>query len=105
MYINFGPRVCNTEIFKPPIQCTSTSVLFMVLQSPAKQYKSDKEEEIRKSVFQQNLKQIEVHNALADSGTYSYRLGINQFADMVSRCLILDKDRTLYLLSTCDLAI
>ncbi|ELU12369.1 hypothetical protein CAPTEDRAFT_165495 [Capitella teleta] len=40
------------------------------------------EEMQRKEVFRNNLKKIEMHNYLHSQGKSSYRMGINQFADM-----------------------
>lgn len=36
-------------------------------------------------IFRNNLKKIEMHNYLHDNGKKSYRLGINQFADMEAK--------------------
>merc|ERR1711962_699535 len=50
----------------------------------SKSYKSPEEEELRKSIFGQNLQHIRKHNEDAASGLHSYTLGVNQFADMTS---------------------
>ena len=39
----------------------------------------------RLGVFNDNAAMIDRHNAEADKGLHSYRLKINQFADMVSK--------------------
>jgi len=46
-------------------------------------YEAD-EEEMRKKVFAENLKKIEIHNYLHSKGQKSYTLGVNQFADMTT---------------------
>jgi cathepsin L len=46
-----------------------------------RQYEEN-EEAARKEIFSKNLKKIEMHNYLHDQGKTTYRLGINQFADM-----------------------
>ncbi|KAI4874694.1 hypothetical protein NFI96_021607 [Prochilodus magdalenae] len=47
-----------------------------------KSYWSEEEESQRKMIWLTNLKLILEHNKLADQGIKSYRLGLNQFADM-----------------------
>lgn len=48
-----------------------------------KKYESVHEESARKDIFIGNLKRIEMHNYLHDKGVKSYRLGVNEYADMV----------------------
>ena len=50
-----------------------------------KQY-DDEEETKRKEIFRSNVKLIELHNYLHDKGVKSFRLGVNEYADMVSKC-------------------
>ena len=42
------------------------------------------EELRRKEIFRSNLKAIEMHNYLNDRGIKTFRMGINEYADMVS---------------------
>ena len=37
----------------------------------------------RRAIWESNLKKVAEHNAEADRGLHSYRLGMNAFADMV----------------------
>jgi len=46
-------------------------------------YEAD-EEVHRKNIFASNLKHIEMHNYLHSKGLKSFRLGVTQFADLVS---------------------
>ena len=39
----------------------------------------------RRAVWEQNIKLIREHNLEADMGQHTYRLGINEYADWVSR--------------------
>jgi len=48
-----------------------------------KVYEHDTEEEYRKTVFAETLKKVEMHNYLHSKGLKSYKMGINQFSDMV----------------------
>lgn len=50
-----------------------------------KKYESIHEENARKDIFIGNLKKIEMHNYLHDKGMKSYRLGVNEYADMGSQ--------------------
>ncbi|UYV61087.1 Ctla2a [Cordylochernes scorpioides] len=45
---------------------------------------SPEEEFHRKAIFNENLEEIIKHNLDYDLGLKSYRLGLNQFSDMVS---------------------
>lgn len=47
-----------------------------------KQYESDLEEQTRKEIFHGHLKLIKMHNYLHEHGKKSYRLGINEYADL-----------------------
>ncbi|KAI4893324.1 hypothetical protein NFI96_026852, partial [Prochilodus magdalenae] len=47
-----------------------------------KSYGSEEEESQRKMIWLDNRKMVLEHNLLADQGIKSYRLGMNQFADM-----------------------
>jgi len=47
-------------------------------------YASNGEELTRRAIFEENYKFIERHNSEADNGMHSYRLGVNQFADMTN---------------------
>ncbi|KAF7704690.1 hypothetical protein HF521_021762 [Silurus meridionalis] len=47
-----------------------------------KTYKSVEEESQRKMTWLENRKLVLIHNMLADQGIKSYRLGMNNFADM-----------------------
>lgn len=47
-----------------------------------KQYAHKTEEMVRKQVFSENLKRIEMHNYLYSKGIKSYTLGVNKYADM-----------------------
>ena len=43
---------------------------------------------MRKLIFSTNLKKIEMHNYLHHKGLKNFRLGVNEYADMVSSKLI-----------------
>ena len=63
-------------------------LLVMFLQkcmSPigAKNYTTQVEDEKRFANFAKNLKPIAYHNKLAGQGEYTYRLGLNKYADLV----------------------
>lgn len=47
-----------------------------------KQYETDLEENMRKEIFHGHLKTIKMHNYLHDHGKKSYRLGVNEYADL-----------------------
>jgi len=47
-----------------------------------KKYGGDTEELVRKQVFVENLKKIEMHNYLYAKGLKSYTMGVNRFTDM-----------------------
>ncbi|KAG1363324.1 oryzain alpha chain [Cocos nucifera] len=42
------------------------------------------EDERRFEIFRENLRFIDQHNAAADAGVYSFRLGLNRFADLTN---------------------
>lgn len=48
----------------------------------SKQYAHETEELVRKQIFAENLKKIEMHNFLYSKGLKSFTLGVNRFADM-----------------------
>ncbi|CAD6261984.1 unnamed protein product [Miscanthus lutarioriparius] len=47
-------------------------------------YNAIGEEERRYQVFRDNLRYIDEHNAAADAGVHSFRLGLNRFADLTN---------------------
>jgi len=47
----------------------------------SKEYTHETEELVRKQIFAENLKKIEMHNFLYSKGLKSYTLGVNRFAD------------------------
>lgn len=49
-----------------------------------KTYNAIGEEEHRYQVFKDNLRYIDAHNAAADAGVHSFRLGLNRFADLTN---------------------
>ena len=53
-----------------------------------RQYGSQVEESYRYQTFLSNVKQIELHNAKFQNGQKSYWMGINQFADMVIKLML-----------------
>lgn len=55
-------------------------------------YNAIGEEERRYQVFKDNLRYIDAHNAAADAGVHSFRLGLNRFADLTN-----DEYRATYL--------
>ncbi|KAG2575237.1 hypothetical protein PVAP13_7KG422300 [Panicum virgatum] len=55
-------------------------------------YNAIGEEERRYQVFRDNLRYIDAHNAAADAGVHSFRLGLNRFADLTN-----DEYRATYL--------
>jgi hypothetical protein len=57
-----------------------------------KAYNAIGEEERRYQVFKDNLRYIDQHNAAADAGVHSFRLGLNRFADLTN-----DEYRATYL--------
>ena len=59
----------------------------MKCYSAGKQYAHETEELVRKQIFAENLKKIEMHNFLYSKGLKSFTLGVNKFADMVSSIL------------------
>ncbi|XP_071098848.1 cathepsin L-like [Haliotis cracherodii] len=48
----------------------------------SKQYKDNQEEAYRKGVFMKAVEYIQQHNLEADRGVHSFRVGINEYADM-----------------------
>nr|AXQ06496.1 papain-like cysteine protease [Vriesea carinata] len=58
----------------------------------ARAYNSVAEAEKRFQVFQENLRFVDAHNADADAGAHSFRVGLNRFADLTN-----DEFRSLYL--------
>ncbi|KAG8043748.1 hypothetical protein GUJ93_ZPchr0458g22853 [Zizania palustris] len=57
-----------------------------------KNYNAIGEEERRYQVFKDNLRYVDQHNAAADAGVHSFRLGLNRFADLTN-----DEYRAAYL--------
>ncbi|KAG8066470.1 hypothetical protein GUJ93_ZPchr0004g39587 [Zizania palustris] len=57
-----------------------------------KNYNAVGEEERRYQVFKDNLRYVDQHNAAADAGVHSFRLGLNRFADLTN-----DEYRATYL--------
>ncbi|PWZ46435.1 Oryzain alpha chain [Zea mays] len=55
-------------------------------------YNAVGEEERRFEVFRDNLRYVDAHNAAADAGVHSFRLGLNRFADLTN-----DEYRATYL--------
>uniref|UniRef100_A0A0E0PEY1 Oryzain alpha chain n=1 Tax=Oryza rufipogon TaxID=4529 RepID=A0A0E0PEY1_ORYRU len=49
-----------------------------------KNYNAVGEEERRYAAFRDNLRYIDEHNAAADAGVHSFRLGLNRFADLTN---------------------
>jgi len=50
-----------------------------------KQYKSEQEESLRKEIFRDNMKHIEMHNYLHQKGQKSFTLEVNQYTDMENK--------------------
>ena len=48
-----------------------------------KWYETIEEELQRKDMFHQNVKRINMHNSLYDHGIKSFKLGVNEYTDMV----------------------
>ena len=48
-----------------------------------KKYSSNKEEMVRQKIWLNNMNYIRKHNSKADNGLFSYRLGMNEFGDLV----------------------
>ena len=61
--------------------------------APDKKYETEEEEAKRKSIFNGHLKKIAEHNALHAKGKKSYRLGINEYADLVRNSTVLTTNR------------
>nr|CAD1821861.1 unnamed protein product [Ananas comosus var. bracteatus] len=49
-----------------------------------KWYNGVGEEERRFEIFKENLRYVDEHNAAADAGLHSFRLGLNRFADLTN---------------------
>merc|ERR1712038_2222181 len=49
-----------------------------------KSYANEMEEAIRKSIFEENKKYIDQHNAEFEAGLHTFTLGVNQFTDMAT---------------------
>ncbi|KAJ3695967.1 hypothetical protein LUZ60_001344 [Juncus effusus] len=47
-------------------------------------YENQQEKELRFEIFKENLKFIDQHNAEADAGNHSFRVGLNRFADLTN---------------------
>lgn len=58
------------------------SVSFYKQSEHGKKYKDDKEEYLRRKIFEENLKEINNHNAAYERGEVTFRKGANMFADM-----------------------
>ena len=54
-----------------------------------KTYADEGEETKRRLIWQENLEFIVKHNLEHQRGLHSYRLGMNEFRDMVSTCMYL----------------
>ncbi|CAL1298997.1 unnamed protein product [Larinioides sclopetarius] len=52
-----------------------------------KSYRNE-EEELRRTIWQHTLRDIAMHNIEADLGMHSYRMGINQYSDMMPQELV-----------------
>jgi len=50
-----------------------------------KEYENEKEEALRKEIFRTNIKHVEMHNYLHEKGAKTFRLEINQYADMENK--------------------
>lgn len=49
-----------------------------------RQYNGVEDEAVRRSIFENNYRYIVAHNMRADNGEHSFRLAVNQFADMTN---------------------
>ena len=58
--------------------------MILYQQTFERQYVNDEEESVRRDIFKSNYNHIHLHNLEADNGQRSYRLGVNQFADMTN---------------------
>ncbi|CAG2177045.1 unnamed protein product, partial [Oppiella nova] len=47
-------------------------------------YLGAEEESMRRQIFERNYEYITAHNAEADKGLHTFRMGVNQFADMTN---------------------
>lgn len=56
-------------------------VLFKAQHNKA--YQHEKEETMRRLIWEKNLAMINEHNAIADAGKHTFWLGMNKFGDMV----------------------
>jgi len=68
--------------FQPMAPLEDSWKLFKIEHN--KQYAHETEELVRKQIFAENLKKIEMHNFLHSKGLKSYTLGVNKFADLES---------------------
>lgn len=50
-----------------------------------KQFRLQKEENSRRRIWETNMKYIQQHNAEADQGLHTYRLGMNEYGDMTTK--------------------
>lgn len=48
-----------------------------------RQYASQEEESMRKSIFERNLKLIQMHNLMYSRGLKSFKMALNEFSDKV----------------------
>lgn len=50
-------------------------------------YNSLEDESLRKSIFENNLRTIKIHNYLFSKNLSSYEMAVNQFSDLVSESM------------------
>ena len=62
------------------------------LMTHGKQYNALGEKDRRFEIFKDNLRFVDEHNAAADKGEHSFRLGMNKFADLTN-----EEYRSMYL--------
>ena len=60
-----------------------------------KNYESEEEEMLRKAIFTQHLKTINMHNYLYSNGLKSYTMGVNKYTDLVRSCSVSSKSKWL----------
>merc|ERR1712126_759464 len=50
-----------------------------------KSYETEAEELLRKEIFLNNVQKVEEHNQKFEAGEVSFKLGVNQFSDLIER--------------------
>ena len=68
---------------RPQTKSNSLYLSDITLSMPLGKEYSSEEEQLRFLTFSRNVESIESHNNEAEAGNFTYRLGINEFSDLV----------------------